>query len=31
MKTVRRCIPSLLAPSLRSALAEEGGLAPQFS
>jgi len=23
--------PSLLAPFLRSALAEEGGLAPQFS
>jgi pimeloyl-ACP methyl ester carboxylesterase len=27
----RRCIPSLLAPSLRPALAEEGGLAPTFS
>jgi len=26
-----RCIPSPLAPSLRSALAEEGGVAPQFS
>ncbi len=25
MRTVRRCIPSLLAPPLRSALAEKGG------
>ncbi|ESS11294.1 MAG: hypothetical protein A07HR60_01347 [uncultured archaeon A07HR60] len=25
---LRRCIPSLLAPPVRSALAEEGGLAP---
>jgi hypothetical protein len=31
MRTVRRCIPSLLAPPVRSALAEEGGFAPQFS
>jgi len=30
MRTVRRCIPSLLAPPVRSELAEEGGLAPQF-
>jgi len=31
MRTVRHCIPSLLAPPVRSALAEEGGLAPTFS